>query len=110
MGSPPNRFWLNWRGVEHRVEDPALDAGSDRRPRSDRSVQSSAQRFIGGARRTPHRRARSLAATPFQGRTADTNSVRLLSIPDIQYIITYRIEDSALWIVRVHHAREDRGT
>ncbi len=55
-------------------------------------------------------RARSLAATPFQGRTADTNSVRLLSIPDIQYIITYRIEDSALWIVRIHHAREGRGT
>ena len=53
-------------------------------------------------------RARGLAAAPFQGRAADTNGVRLLSIPDIQYIITYRIEDSAVWIVRVHHAREDR--
>ncbi len=53
-------------------------------------------------------RARGLAAAPFQGRAADTNGVRLLSIPDIQYIITYRIEDSAVWIVRVHYAREDR--
>lgn len=53
-------------------------------------------------------RARGLATAPFQGRAANTDGVRLLSITDIQYIITYRIEDSALWIVRIHQAREDR--
>ena len=55
-------------------------------------------------------RSQSLAILPFQGRATETGQVRLLSIPDIQYIITYRIEESALWIVRVHHARENRET
>ena len=53
-------------------------------------------------------RARSLAVAPFQGRTGDTDGVRLLSIPNIQYIITYRIDEADVWIVRIHHAREHR--
>ena len=71
------------------------------------------QRSASWAQRVERRivaRARSLAATPFQGRAVNTNGVRLLSIPDIQYIITDRTDEADVWIVRVHHAREDRGT
>lgn len=52
-------------------------------------------------------RSRMLAGS-FQGRATDTDRMRLLSIPDIQYIITYRIDDAEVWIVRIHHARENR--
>ena len=69
------------------------------------------QRSDPWAKRVEHRivtRACSLVGSPFQGRATGTDRVRLLSIPDIQYIITYRIDNVDVWIVRIHHARENR--
>jgi plasmid stabilization system protein ParE len=53
-------------------------------------------------------RTRTLVTRPNQGRQGLSGSVRLLSLPDIQYVITYRIEDDTVWIVRVHHTCENR--
>lgn len=52
-------------------------------------------------------RASTLASAPFQGRLVADSSLRRLSIPDIQYVILYRLEDEAVRIVRLWSTAQD---
>ena len=69
-----------------------------------------ADRSVGYADRVETRleaRAGKLAAIPFQGRPIGRTGRRRLSIPDIQYILVYRVEDDVIRILRVWHTAQD---
>lgn len=51
-------------------------------------------------------RANSLTSFPRIGRRVPGTDLRILPIPDVQYILLYRIEDECVTIVRVHSTRE----
>jgi plasmid stabilization system protein ParE len=51
-------------------------------------------------------RAASLSRTPMQGRSLGGFN-RVLSVPDIQYLIYYRLLAGRVVITSVHHTRED---
>jgi toxin ParE1/3/4 len=50
-----------------------------------------------------------LLAAPFQGSPVARTDQRKLSIPDIQYVIVYRVEDNAIRILRIWATSQDRG-
>lgn len=52
-------------------------------------------------------RVMSLTGVPGQGRPAG-RAHRVLSIPDIRLVVRYRIDEDAIRILRVWHAREHR--
>lgn len=54
-------------------------------------------------------RAGSLAEAPFQGREIGVTDRRRLAIPDIQYVIVYRIEERAIRILRLWNTAQDRS-
>lgn len=54
------------------------------------------------------KRADSLRARPHQGRLLRNTGLRAISVPDIQYVITYRVDTSNVLIVEVRSTREDR--
>ncbi|MBO9711467.1 type II toxin-antitoxin system RelE/ParE family toxin [Sphingomonas sp.] len=51
-------------------------------------------------------RASALASTPFIGRQLGAGAIRALSVPDIQYVITYRVEPGRVLVTRVKSTRE----
>jgi plasmid stabilization system protein ParE len=51
-------------------------------------------------------RASSLIQTPFIGRPTDRPGVRRLSMPDIQYVLDYRIEADRIRMLRIYSTRE----
>ena len=53
-------------------------------------------------------RAGALGRTPLMGRSVSAGRLRLLSIPDIQYVLSYRIDKERVTIIRVHSTREHR--
>ena len=63
-----------------------------------------AERSVSYADRVERRiegRARSLAAVSEQGRPIPGTPIRLLSIPDIQYVIRYQVDDDAIRITGI---------
>ena len=54
-------------------------------------------------------RANALRRFPFLGRLDKGTGSRFLSIPDIQYLIDYRIDDDEVRILQVWNTRQDRG-
>lgn len=52
-------------------------------------------------------RVKSLSRLSGQGRRI-SSSVRVLPVPDVQYVVTYHVSDSLITILRVHHTRENR--
>lgn len=55
-------------------------------------------------------RADALERTPGMGKPVGSSGLRVLSIVDIQYVITYALVDDRITIFRVHHTRENRET
>jgi len=53
-------------------------------------------------------RASTLLVTPYVGRPVGKAGVRELSIPDIQYVIVYRVETDAVEIARIFSTAENR--
>jgi plasmid stabilization system protein ParE len=63
------------------------------------------------AERVEHRlleRSQALTATPRIGRVTQEPGVRRLSVPDIQYVIDYRIADDCIRVLRIYSTREVR--
>jgi plasmid stabilization system protein ParE len=54
-------------------------------------------------------RAHALSLTSFIGRPVPKSTLRALSIPDIQYVIIYRVGREQVTILRVHSTRENRA-
>ena len=52
----------------------------------------------------------SLSVFPYRGRSIDGTQQRKLQVPfgKYGYVLYYRIEDSQVFILRVHHGRETR--
>ena len=68
-----------------------------------------AQRNMDWAERVESRllqRAEALAAAPHVGRATAEPGVRRLSVPDIQYVMDYRIAGSCVRILRIYNTRE----
>ncbi len=55
---------------------------------------------------TLHRRIELLLTFPKIGRIVRAPDVRAISLPDIQYVVTYRIVDEEVWIIGIRHTRE----
>ena len=53
-------------------------------------------------------RALSLSDTPQRGRPLPRLTARALSLPDIQYVIEYRLDADAVTVLRVRSTREIR--
>lgn len=53
-------------------------------------------------------RCNSLAHLPYQGRQIADTTARALSIPDVQYVVTYDLVGDDIRILRVRSAREIR--
>jgi plasmid stabilization system protein ParE len=53
-------------------------------------------------------RARSLLVTPRAGRVTREAGIRRLSVPDIQYVLDYRIMEDRIRILRIYSTREIR--
>jgi plasmid stabilization system protein ParE len=53
-------------------------------------------------------RSEALTATPFIGRVTEEPGVRRLSIPDIRYVIDYRIAEDCIRVSRIFSTREIR--
>ena len=53
-------------------------------------------------------RAEALRRTPFIGRKIGSTGLRALSVPDFQYVLTYRVDGAQVTILDVHSTREDR--
>ena len=53
-------------------------------------------------------RVNGLLVTPNVGRKLTKGGVRRLSVPDIQYVIDYRLGSDVVQIIRIHSAREIR--
>jgi plasmid stabilization system protein ParE len=49
-----------------------------------------------------------LGQFPFAGRRLSGTELRLLSVTDIQYVITYRVDGHGVTILRIHATRENR--
>ena len=49
-----------------------------------------------------------LGQFPFAGRPVGGTELRLLSVTDIQYVITYRVDGRGVMILRIHATRENR--
>jgi plasmid stabilization system protein ParE len=67
------------------------------------------QRSTGWAERVESRlldKAEALTAAPRIGRSTQEPGVRRLSIPDIQYVLDYRIADDCVRILRIYSTRE----
>ena len=54
-------------------------------------------------------RAGALKRFPYLGRLDKRSGTRFLSIPDIQFLIDYRIDDDEVRILQVWSTRQDRG-
>ncbi len=52
----------------------------------------------------------SLSVFPYRGRAIDGTQQRKLQVPfgKYGYVLYYRIEDNRVFILRVHHGRENR--
>lgn len=55
-----------------------------------------------------HQRLAALLLTPHIGRPITKPGVRVLSLPDIQYVIYYHVEDEAIRVLRIYSTAEDR--
>lgn len=55
---------------------------------------------------TLHRRIDRLLAFPKLGRIVRAPDIRALSLPDIQYVVTYSIVDEEVRIIGIRHTRE----
>jgi plasmid stabilization system protein ParE len=53
-------------------------------------------------------RAEALGRSPFMGPAADVKDLRRLSVPDIQYVIFYRVTQDQVSIAHIYHTRENR--
>jgi len=53
-------------------------------------------------------RADSLRTVWRQGRPLRETGLRVISVPDIQYVITYRVSAEVVLIIEVRSTREDR--
>lgn len=53
-------------------------------------------------------RSQALALTPNMGRPVVGN-LRELSVPDVQYVLVYRMQPDEVEIVSAHSTREDRA-
>ena len=51
-------------------------------------------------------RARSLLVTPDIGRATREPLVRRLSVPDIQYVLDYRVTEDRISVLRIYNTRE----
>jgi plasmid stabilization system protein ParE len=51
-----------------------------------------------------------LGRFPYAGRPVGGTELRLLSVTDIQYVITYRVDGHGVTILRIHATREHRET
>jgi plasmid stabilization system protein ParE len=54
-------------------------------------------------------RANALRRFPFPGRLDMRTGSRFLSIPDIQYLIDYRIDEDEVRILQIWSTKQDRG-
>lgn len=54
-------------------------------------------------------RADALKRFPYLGRLDKRTGTRFLSIPDIQFLIDYRIDDDEVRILQVWSTKQDRG-
>ncbi len=57
---------------------------------------------------TLHRRIDQLLTFPKIGRIVRAPDVRALSLPDIQYVVTYSIVEDEVRIIGIRHTREQR--
>jgi plasmid stabilization system protein ParE len=55
-----------------------------------------------------HERGEWLGRFPYGGRPTRGSELRLLSVTDIQYVITYRVDGRRVTILRIHATRENR--
>lgn len=55
---------------------------------------------------TLHRRIDRLETFPKMGRIVRAPDVRALSLPDIQYVVTYSVVDDEVRIIGIRHTRE----
>ncbi len=53
-------------------------------------------------------RADALSLNPLIGRSVPRSMLRALSVPDIQYVIIYRVGREQVTILRVHSTRENQ--
>jgi plasmid stabilization system protein ParE len=53
-------------------------------------------------------RAGALTTAPRAGRAMSKAGIRRLSVPDIHYVIDYRLTDTLIEILRFQHSREIR--
>jgi plasmid stabilization system protein ParE len=53
-------------------------------------------------------RAEALGGFPLMGRRADEKDLRRLSVPDIQYVIFYRVTQDQVSIAHIYNTRENR--
>ena len=77
----------------------------------DRIFLFNLQRSLDWATKVEQRileRAKTLLATPRTGRATKEPGVRRLSVPDIQYVIDYRIAKDRIRILRIYSTREIR--
>ena len=75
--------------------------------RIDRFNLTRSERWADHVRTRIETRCKSLAALPQQGRPVG-NGLRLLSIPDIQYVVFYDYGDEEVTVRRIFHTRENR--
>jgi plasmid stabilization system protein ParE len=54
-------------------------------------------------------RGKALARLPFLGRPAGEKDLRRLSVPDIQYVIFYRVAEDQVIIAHIYSTRENRA-
>ena len=54
-------------------------------------------------------RGEALASSPFLGRPADRKDLRRLSVPDIQYVIFYRVIEDQVIVAHIYSSRENRA-
>ena len=67
------------------------------------------QRSVTWAERVESRllhKAEMLTAAPLMGRITEAPGVRRLSVPDIQYVMDYRVADDRLRILQIYSTRE----
>jgi plasmid stabilization system protein ParE len=53
-------------------------------------------------------RGEALGSSPFMGRPADEKDLRRLSVPDIQYVIFYRVTQDQVNIAHIYSTRDNR--
>jgi plasmid stabilization system protein ParE len=54
-------------------------------------------------------RGEALAGFPFLGSPADGGDMRRLSVPDIRYVIFYRVTEDQVIIAHIYSSRENRA-